>query len=562
MQPVDAQTVRVTFDDGTTTACPAHAEVGALLPGPQAPGGLPYIGARINNEITSLTFPLEIDSSVRFLTMADPDGWQVYERSISFLLAKAVRELFPDRRFSLEYSFGPGLYCSLEDPRENATGALAPEDVARIGDRMRALVQQDIPIRRIKLPFTEALRQFESSGQVNKVSLLKFNNPPYIVMHQCGDFADIAHGPRAPRTGSLLYFDLIPYPPGFVLQLPAKGNPTVVAPFRDQPHLFQIFQEHKKWGRILGVNTVGRLNEVVASGEISNFIKIAESLHEKKVGQIADRISAQSAKVRVALIAGPSSSGKTTFAKRLAIQLRVNGLRPVSLSLDNYFFEHDRTPRDAAGNLDFEHIESIDIELFDRNLLDLLSGKEVELPTFNFTTKQREFRGDRLQIDRDQILIIEGIHGLNPRLTYMLPQERIFRTYVSALTQLSIDCANRISTTDNRLLRRLIRDYKFRRHSAVTTFGMWPSVRRGEEIWVFPFQGEAHATFNSALDYELAVLKPLAEPLLAQVKPSDPEYSEARRMTAFLTHFLEIPDREVPSTSILREYIGRSSFRY
>jgi uridine kinase len=380
-------------------------------------------------------------------------------------------------------------------------------------------------------------------------------------MHGCEDFSDLVHGPLAPGTGVLGYFDLIPYPPGFVLQLPAKGKPTEVAPFRDQPHLFQIFQEHKEWGRILGVNTVGRLNEVIANGEISEFINISEALHEKKVATIADRIGDRRG-VRIVLVSGPSSAGKTTFSKRLAIQLRVNGRRTLGISLDDYFVASDRTPRDEAGQPDFEHIEAVDIAAFNSDLNRLINGEEVELPRFNFETRQREFSGKKLRVADDHVIIIEGIHGLNPRLTHRIAADRKFKIYISALTQLSIDSNNRISTTDNRLLRRMIRDHKFRGHPALTTLRMWPSVRRGEERWVFPFQGEADATFNSALDYELAVLKPMVEPLLMQVKPCDPEYAEARRLTAFLLNFLDVPDHGVPRTSILREYIGRSGFHY
>jgi uridine kinase len=405
------------------------------------------------------------------------------------------------------------------------------------------------------------VRRFERQRQHDKLGLLQFHNPPNVTMYHCEGFSDLAYGPMAASTGALAYFKLIHYPPGLILQLPAKGKPTTPAPFKDQPQLFQIFQEHREWGRILGVHTLGRLNEVISNGEISDFIKISEALHEKKIALIADKIAA-AAKAKIILVSGPSSAGKTTFSKRLMIQLRVNGLRPATISLDDYFHNRDKTPRDAAGNYDFEHIEAIDIPLFNRHLLDLIAGKEVELPYFNFQTKRREYRGNKLKIEKDQIVIIEGIHGLNPRLTHMIPAPRKMKIYVSAMTQLSVDTNTRISTTDNRLIRRLVRDNTFRGNRALTTLRVWPSVRRGEQVWVFPYQGEADVSFNSALDYELAVLKPMVEPLLMQVKPSEPEYAEARRLTAFLLHFLEIPDREVPRTSILREYIGRSGFHY
>ena len=558
-----ASRIVVTLEDGSRVEAAPQTPVGDFAPRDRPASELPYIGALVNNEVTSLTYPLDVNSTVRFLTMSDPHGWPIYERSVAFLLAKTVRELFPERRLALEYSLGPGVFCDFEHNGACPAPCVATEDeVRRIRDRMRELVAQDIPVERLKVSYDDVVALFEQSGQRDKRNLLTFLNPPKIVMHRCAGFSDLAHGPRAPSTGVLRCFDLIPYPPGFVLQFPAKGNPAVVAPFKDQPHLFRIFQEHKEWGRILGVNTVGRLNEVISNGEISEFIKISEALHEKKLARIADRITGQLDRARIVLIAGPSSAGKTTFAKRLAIQLRVSGLRPIAISTDNYFVETERTPRDAKGELDFEHIEAVDIELFNQHLLQLIHGEEVSLPRFDFQTRRRVYSGKKLKIDADQIILIEGIHGLNPRLTCRIPEGHAFRVYISALTQLSIDSNTRISTTDNRLLRRLVRDSKYRGHPAVTTLRMWPSVRRGEEIWVFPFQGGADETFNSALDYELAVLKHMAEPLLAMVKPSDPEYAEARRLSAFLMHFLAVSDREVPSTSILREHIGRSSFRY
>ena len=552
--------ITVRFEDGRQVECARHSDVGSLIPAGAAAGAMPCIGALVNNEVVSLSYRLDVNCTVRLLTMADPHGWRIYEQSLSFLLAKTVRELFPDRKFSLDYSIGPGLYCGFE---ENGHGrAITVDEVARIRDRMREHVRRNVRVYREKLSFDEAVCMLEQSGQTDKLSLLRFRNSPKIHMYRCEEFWDFAYGPVVANVGILRYFDIIPHPPGFVLLLPGKGSPTEVAPFKEQPLLFQIFREHKEWGRILGVNTVGRLNEVIAGAGISEFIKISEALHEKKVARIADQICAASRRPRVILISGPSSAGKTTFAKRLAIQLRVNGLRPHAISLDNYFFEIDRTPRDEEGKPDFEHLGALDLELFNRNLLDLMAGKPVDLPVFNFQTKRREFRGAPFQIADDQILIVEGIHGLNPGLTPLVPADQKFRIYVSALTQLGIDSNNRISTTDNRLLRRLVRDNKYRKNSALVTLQMWPSVRRGEERWVFPYQNEADAMFNSALDYEIAVLKPMVEPLLMEVKPGQPEYAEARRLQAFMTHFLEIADREVPSTSILREYIGRSSFHY
>lgn len=556
--------VTVRFADGAVHQYPFHTPVKDMLTDVAPdPSGLPWIGAAINNDVTSLEYPVESESEIHLLTMADNYGWHIYARTAAFLMAKTVHEVFPEALFSVRYSLGTGFYCLFERPDahgENMT--IKAEEVERLQAAMRQLVNDDLPIEREKLGFTQAVARFEQAGQFDRLNLLKYRNPPRIVIHVCGEFYDLAQGPLASSTGLIKVFSLIPQGRGFVLQLPARSNPTVVPPFVDQPHLFKIYHEHLEWGRILGVTTVGRLNELIASEQIREVIQVAEALHERKTTLIADQIQGRKTPVRLVQIAGPSSAGKTTFSKRLAIQLRVIGLRAVTLSLDDYFVNRDITPRDDAGNYDFEHIDAIDIDLFNRNLQDLIRGAEVDLPTFNFEVKQREFNGRKLRLEDDQILIIEGIHGLNPLLTQTIPDDQKFLIYVNAMTQLGIDSNNRISTTDNRLIRRIVRDHKFRNHSAIETLKQWASVRRGEERWIFPYQARADAVFNSALDYELAVLKPMVEPLLMQVKPLHGEYAEARRLMAFLLNFLSISDREVPSTSILREYIGRSGFKY
>ena len=556
--PVDP--ITLSFEGQPPVKCPPRTTINAILPGPCAPSGLPYIAALVNNDIASLSYPLEMDCDVRLLTMADPEGWHVFQRSIAFLAAKAVKECFPEAVFAVDYAVGDGLCCSFEEhPGSNQSIGL--DQVNLIHSRMRALVALNLPIERTKISFAEATRRFTEAGQTDKLNLLRFRNPPRVVIHVCDGFYDLAQGALAPSTGALDRFDLIHYPPGFVLQLPSRGG-SQVAPFKDQPKLFKIFREHKTWGRTMGINTVGRLNEVIVSGDISDFIKVAEALHEKNVARIADEIYRRRDAVRLVMIAGPSSAGKTTFSKRLGIQLRVNGLRVSTISLDNYFLELSRTPVDESGTPDFEHIDSLDLSLFHQHMAQLIAGEDIELPEFDFGTKQRRPSGIHIKLDRGSILIIEGIHGLNPRLSEMLPKEAKFGIYVSALTQLSLDANNRISTTDNRLLRRMVRDHKYRGHSALKTLRMWSSVRRGEERWIYPFQDQADAVFNSALDYEIAVLKSLAEPLLMEVKPFDREYAETRRLTAFLANFTGLSDREVPNTSMLREYIGRSSFRY
>ena len=552
-------TITVALDGGAQVRCAAGTPVRDILPQHRSPEGLHYVGALVNNDAVSVTYPVEVDSTVSLLTRGDSQGFQIYRRSVCFLLAKAVKELFPDARFAIEHSLGTGFFCSFE---MSGKAGICDEQLQSIDRHMRAIVERDVPIERRKIAFTEVVQRFEQEKQWDKYNLLRFSNPPKVATCWCEDFSDLDHGPLAPSTGTLSLFKLISYPPGFVLQIPERENPNELPPFEPQPHLFQIFKEHKEWGRILGVNTVGRLNEIIASREISDFIKIAEAFHEKKIAQIADHICEHRNQIQWALIAGPSSSGKTTFAKRLAVQLRVNGLRPVTISVDNYFVNREQTPLDDHGKPDFENIETVDLPLFNEHLMRLDKGEEVELPCFNFEKGCREFHGDKLRIQPDQIVLVEGIHGLNPRLTQSVPTSRKLRIYISALTQLNLDSNNRISTTDNRLVRRMVRDNNYRGNSALQTLNMWPSVRRGEKTWIFPYQQEADIAFNSALDYELAVLKPFVEPLLVEIKPHHSQYAEARRLLAFLSSFLGISDHLVPPTSILREFIGRSSFSY
>ena len=562
--------VSVVFSDGHKTTCAPGTPVKALMRERKSAEGLEYLGAMVNHDVVSLSYPLEVDSAVTLLTRADSHGFRIYRRSVCFLLAKTVKELYPAARFAVEHSLGSGFYCSFDqnghaheapDPHA-ADHGVKPSQLEAIERRMRELIQQDIPIERRKISFTEAVKQFEKEGQDDKYSLLRFRNPPKIVIFWCDGFSDLGHGPLAESTGSLNLFHLIPYPPGFVIQFPERERPTVLPAFEPQPALFRIFREHKEWGRIVGVRTVGHLNEIIAKRQIGDFIKIAEAFHEKRVAQIADHVFAQRGRIRWILLAGPSASGKTTLAKRLAVQLQVNGLRTVTVSVDNYFVDREKTPRDEKGEYDFENIETIDLALLNDHLQRLDQGGEVEVPHYDFEHGRREFRGEKMRIEPDQLVVVEGIHALNPRLTHAVPVAHKLKIYVSALTQLNLDFNNRISTTDNRLVRRLVRDNMFRGNTALTTLSMWPSVRRGEKTWIFPFQQEADMAFNSALDYELAVLKPLIEPLLSEVKPDRPEYAEARRLQDFLASFLSVSDHLVPPTSILREFIGRSSFRY
>ncbi|MEI7436092.1 MAG: nucleoside kinase [bacterium] len=555
-------TVPITVEGQPSRDVPLHSSIAGVMHAAYAPDGLPWIAAMVNNDLVGLQTLLDVGSVVHPITMRTPEGAAVYERSLGFLLAKVVNALFRDADLSVNYTMGDGVYCTLN---RGVTGGHAPvstDELQQIEASMREQVARDLPIERRKVSFAEAVRCFEKAGQTDKLRLLRFRNSPRLALYRCEGFYDMPIQPLAPSTGVLSAFAIRPYPPGFLLLLPQKCDGLQVAPFQNRPKLFQVFQEREAWGRILGVETVGRMNELIADGGIGDFIKMAEALHEKKIACIADEIAARRGAARMILIAGPSSSGKTTFAKRLAIQLRVAGLRPVTISLDDYFFDRNQTPRDESGAFDFEHLDALNLPLFNRHINELLDGRKVALPRFNFETHTSEICDTQLCIEPDQPLIVEGIHALNPGLTAGVPDACKFRIYVSALTQLSLDSHNRISTTDNRLLRRIVRDNQYRKHSALDTLRMWPSVRRGEARWVFPFQENADVMFNSALDYELSVLKPIVEQLLFQIKPDVPEYAASRRLTALLFPVLPLSGRGVPPTSILREVIGRSSFTY
>ncbi len=515
----------------------------------------PVVAAKVNNTIRDLQNVLEQDSVVDFLDLRSEAGMKVYQRSVTFVLIAAAQELFPGSEVTVEHSLSKGLYCELHHGRD-----IMPEDVAKLEQHMRQIIEEDRPIVRKTLPKAEAIEMFKAAGQREKVSLLEQFDKENVNIYYCGQVYDYLYGNMTPSTGYVKVFELKYYPPGIILRLPEKDNPNVLPKFVENPKLFKVFKEAAQWGNILRCAYVANLNECTGKEDITDIIRVAEALHEKKIAQIADFVASHRDEVRVILVAGPSSSGKTTFAQRLNIQLRVNGVWPVPLSLDDYFVDREKTPVDEHGEYDFESIEAIDLELFNSHLARILSGEEVEMPTFNFKTGQREYRGHRIKVDKSQPLIIEGIHGLNERLTSSVPRHCKIKIYISALTQLSIDSHNRIPTTDARLIRRIVRDSEFRSHDALMTLKMWPSVRRGEERNIFPFQEEADLMFNSALIYELAVLKKYAEPLLQKITPDNSEYSEARRLLNFLEYFIPVEDNEIPQNSILREFIGKSCF--
>ncbi|NPV53265.1 MAG: nucleoside kinase [Firmicutes bacterium] len=520
-----------------------------------APGPSPIVAARVNNELRELTYSLDEDASIEFLDLQTEDGMRIYQRSLVSLLVMAAREILAGCRVSVEHSLGGGLYGEIYWERP-----ITERDIENIEARMREIVGRDVPFAKNTISKEEAIALFEKDGQHDKVRLLEYRKSPTINIYTCDWFSDYSYGYMVPSTGYLKLFRLRFYLPGFILEFPSRSDPTRIPEYAEQGKLASVFFEAERWGQVLNVSDVASLNDIVSQGNIGDIIRVAEAFHEKKIAKIADLITENRDRLRLVLIAGPSSSGKTTFAQRLAVQLRVNGLRPVSISLDDYFVDREHTPRDGAGGYDFEALEAIDLKLFNEHLTRLIQGEEVELPTFNFLKGKREFTGRRLRIRPDQPVIIEGIHGLNDRLTLSIPKSRKFKIYVSALTQLNIDNHNRIPTTDVRLLRRIVRDSQFRSHSALETIRLWPNVRRGEERNIFPFQEEADIMFNSALAYELAVLKKYAEPLLEAIDRSVPEYSEAKRLLKFLDYFLEVDPGDVPANSLLREFIGGSCF--
>lgn len=550
-----ADKITVSFADGQSREYDSCTDLLTISRDVAADYPAPIVAAKVNHDVKDLQVRLDADCTLEFLDLSTAEGMMVYQRSLAFVMVSAAHELFPGADATVEHSLSRGLYCELHLGRD-----LTEEDVRVLQERMRLIIEEDRPLVRKKMPKAQAIELFATVGAIEKVKLLKQLKLEQVSLYYCGDIYDYFYGTMVPRTGYLKVFELKFYPPGFILRSPEKERPEELPEFAEQPKLAKIFLEAEQWGKILRCGYVGTLNEYVKGNKITEIIRVAEALHEKKLAQIADFIFEHRKEVRVILIAGPSSSGKTTFAQRLNVQLRVNGVRPVPISLDDYFVDRSHTPRDEKGDYDFEAIEAIDLDLFNEHLLRLLKGERVKIPTYNFMSGQREFRGHRIQLEPDQPLIVEGIHGLNERLTRSVPRDFKVKIYVSALTQLSIDHHNRIPTTDTRLIRRIVRDSQFRAHDALQTLQIWPSVRRGEERNIFPFQEDADVMFNSALIYELGVLKNCAEPLLEQVGRDKPQYAEARRLLNFLNYFLPIADDDIPPNSILREFVGKSCF--
>jgi uridine kinase len=513
------------------------------------------LAAYVDNDLKELTRPITRDCVISFFGLENKDGYRIYQRSVTFILIRAARELLSDCRVTIEHSLSNGLYGEIHFER-----ALMEKDLRDIERRMKEIVARDEPFEKLVMPKEAARELFLKDNQPDKVSLLKYREADTINVYRSDWLYDYFYGYMVPSTGYLSKFRLRFYLPGFILQIPDRQNPDLIPPYREQPKLASVHREAERWGEILNVGTVSALNDIIAGGGSGDLVRIAEALHEKKIAQMADMILERHSTLRVILIAGPSSSGKTTFAQRLCIQLRVNGLRPVAIHLDDYFHDRENTPKDEDGEYDFESIDAIDLELFNTHLSELIQGEEVEIPSFNFVTGKREYTGKKLRVAPGEPIIIEGIHGLNDRLTQSIPSGNKFKVYISALTQLNIDDHNRIPTTDVRLLRRMVRDHQFRSHSAQNTLRLWASVRQGERRNIFPFQEQADIMFNSALTYELAVLKTYAEPLLRTIGPSEPGYTEAKRLLKFLSYFLPLDEGDIPATSILREFIGGSCF--
>ncbi len=512
----------------------------------------------VDQKLQELHKRLRNDCMLKFLTLRDNIGHKAYRRSACFLLIKAFYDVLGHderKKIKVEFSLGKGYYCSVR-----GEVCLNEKILGKIKKRMQELVEMDIPILKASCHKDEAIEKFHRYGMSDKEKLFRYRRGSEVNLYSINNFEDYFYGYMVPSTGYLPYFDLYLYDKGLILQLPSRQEPTAVPPFHPSAQLFATMKESGQWGESLGIDTVGALNDVICKGEIKDMILVQEALQESKIASIAADIIRQGNK-KFVMVAGPSSSGKTTFSHRLSIQLRAQGMQPHPIAVDDYFVDREQTPKDEYGNYIFECLEAIDREKFNEDMTALLKGEEVELPFFNFKTGKREYNGNVKTLGKDDILIIEGIHGLNDALSYSLPRESKYKIYISALTQLNVDEHNRIPTTDGRLIRRMVRDYRTRGASAKRTLSMWESVRRGEEENIFPFQEEADAMFNSALVYELAVLKQFIEPLLFGIPKEDPEFLEAKRLLKFMEYFLGISSEDVPHNSILREFVGGSCFQ-
>ena len=514
------------------------------------------VSARVNNKVEGMHYRVYNSKDVEFLDMTSSSGSRAYTRTLFFVLCKAVQDIYPATDVVIDIPVSNGFYVDIRLGRP-----VVDEDVNIIRRRMQEIIDARMPIRRFTMPTEEAVALFQEKGDVEKVKLLKTSGSIYTTYYKIGDYVDYYYGTLLTNTSQLYLFGLEKYYDGMLLRIPSLKNPDVLGEMTRQDKMFEIFKEHHRWQSILGIRTVGDFNQAIDANHSTDIINISEALQEKKIAKIAEEIASRKG-VKLVLLAGPSSSGKTTSCKRLSIQLAVNGLKPLQISLDDYFVDREKTPKDASGEYDYESIYALDLDLINEQFNALFRGEEVELPKYDFQSGKSKKSGNKLKMNDNNVLVVEGIHALNPELTAHIPQEQIFRVYASALTTILLDNHNYIPTTDNRLLRRIIRDYKYRGVSAQETIHRWPSVRAGENKWIFPFQENADAMLNTAMLYELAVIKTQAEPLLQQVPENCEEYAEAYRLLKFLKYFKGIPYNNLPPISLLREFLGGSSFHY
>ena len=519
---------------------------------------LPYgpVSAKVNNKVEGLHYRVYHNKDVEFLDLHSPSGIRTYTRSLFLVLCKAVHDLYTGSKVVIDIPVSNGYYCNLQLGHE-----ITAEDVDRIRRRMQEIIDAKMPIQRYETTTEEAIKMFSDLGDMQKAKLLKSSGSLYCVYYVLDDYKDYYYGSMLTNTSQLHLFGLEPYFDGVLLRLPSTQDPSKLGEMIRQDKMFEVFKEHHRWQSILGIKTVGDFNEAVKNGQATDLINVSEALQEKKISQIADTIAGRKG-IKVVLIAGPSSSGKTTFCKRLSVQLLASGVKPVQISLDDYFVNRTETPKDENGELDYESIYALNISLINEQFNALFRGEEVELPKYNFQTGMSEKSGNRLHLGENNVLVVEGIHALNPVLTEQIADDKKFKIYASALTTILLDDHNYIPTTDNRLLRRIVRDYKYRGCSAQDTIHRWPSVRAGENKWIFPYQEQADIMFNTALLFELAVIKPQAEEVLEQVPENCEEYAEAYRLRKFLKYFAPLPFRNLPPTSLLREFLGGSSFKY
>lgn len=551
-----SKTVFVHLPDERIISAPRGSTVEEILEIVKDDFDAQIVGAVVNGSLKELTYPIDFEAKIIPVTMGTPDGMRIYRRSLIMLLESAFFALHPDKYLVIDHSvsFG-GYFCRVEGESQ-----LTDAELAELYEKMRIKVEQDIRIKKKEVSLEEAINYFNTHGHRDKVQLLKHRKKDYLVMYYIGRFRDYHHGYMVPSTGYLKWFALEPADGGFTLRFPRRATPNKIQPLHNYPKLLATFRQYGDWLELLEIDSVGALNDAILDGRIREIVQVSESLHDLHISRIAEQIVEQRGKVRVILIAGPSSSGKTTSSKRLSIQLLAHGLQPFSLELDNYFVDREHTPLDEDGNYDFEHIDALDRRRLNQDIRRLIDGERVFLPKFDFISGQR-IAGDEVQLRPDQIIILEGIHGLNPVLLRDIPGENTFRIYISALTQLNLDRQNRVSTTDTRLLRRIVRDVRHRGYTPQETISRWESVRLGEKRYIFPYQENADVMFNSALVYELAALKPLAEPLLRQVPFGTSEHIEVKRLLALLEWFLPIDTDYVPDNSIIREFVGGSILR-